>query len=1553
MNQAATGKALFEGDQTKFRGWSNSIYGEMILTNCHEHVLSDVAGPTALDLTNYPGATLERGPDKDGLVSRWSALVTHWKASHKEWLDRKHKCYGIIFAGLSDVLKEGVNGNSKLAFSPFETWDFLQKTYGVRNIDGVRLEVQKALFKKLSMQDSGDVITFLISFKLAALDAQVTDETELITQICKVGTLPLRFDVTCMAISLVKGIQWEECQRQLRICDTRYQASRQLVEAESSVRSVRAGKDQPRKGRADYGEPIQQKGKASNGITPCFQCGNIHKFWDCLSRHCPTCDKMNAHVPLECPKLSWQHKKEMDEWKSSRGTGTKSTPPAQNFSFRQRRVAAVGEADGVGDDSVLSDSWGVVTEDADDYGASLEDHAGFGFSVGRPEKDIRMVKSNRGEKRKFASDLFFLDSGAAVHCTPSAHLLSNVEVMSKNLLAANESVITVTHKGMINEYIYDVHVTPEMEVSLLSEDALRKAGLWVMNPSVLPTSGSFVSSYICDRKGNVIFTADQDRMVDVSKVLQGLTVDIPKAPRVLKTSTLRSRYALDNKGLSDFVHAMHVSLGHPCESTMIYMADHKVINDFPLTSSQIRKHWVECVACWKGKMVRSVPKMKTTRKEIAAPLLYENDLTLDTLIGGKICSDIYGPLPEGTGGRKYAITFTDSSSGLVMIATAVSKSYLLEAIRHLIAEYAAAGHHSALFKKPIGILQSDAEQVYRSEDVAVLLREHGIKLQFSAPYAHEQNGTAERMHRWIGESLATLYSDAPWVPIALWNFAIMFIGTCLNLHPRVGKDFKMTPFEQFYGKKPSMRDWVFLPWGSPVLFAIPPTQRAWKGSAHCHEGAYLGPAMECKRAIRVYNFSSKRVCISYSWHQLQMAPAHWPRFEQVGTTFLEDEEELEQDSDKLSPHMPPLLFDELISPVAILPSTILGDKNPSNREDISLSEPDSSGSEILRSDGDDTSLANTGISKPSSSNPSSIPAEPRASRARTGLLGHLATVDFDRLKQLAVVQREIVAKVRNNIESPSVAQALRSPERKSWEAAMKLEMDQLEMMQAFVDPSENYDAFIRSMFVLKRKMDAEGNWVKFKARLVAIGSRQPIGTFDYCGSSTARSISVKLFLAYLTSRGLPVDGYDVPSAYLHAKTEDATTTDGDPNIHIQLPNGSIRKLARFLYGTKQAGAEWFNRYSSFLLKLGYDSSITEPCLWIRRENREAIWGEPLGTDEKFHMLCVFVDDNLAGGNCSAYRNEFEAQFEQDFGKCERKSGTFTFLGMLIESTNDFCKISMPSYIEKLIKTSGIDTRKLSKTAGYTRFDLDNATAPTDGEAPADKEEYMRLVGTINFLALHLRFDLLNQVSRLSQYMQSPTVHHFNQVKKLVKFVNATTERCLIYRKGGGVKLHCFVDASFNSNEGSYSQSGEVIFLGNCSGAIHCKSSKQTVIAASAAEAELIALYELLRTLVWLREVMEDMGMCNFGSDFEDNCPVIFEDNSATFNFMDSGGCHQNTKHFRRRIHAVAEFIKEKIAVVVKVESKNNCADACTKQNDAETSTFHGDMIFDGPFGSQV
>lgn len=155
-----------------------------------------------------------------------------------------------------------------------------------------------------------------------------------------------------------------------------------------------------------------------------------------------------------------------------------------------------------------------------------------------------------------------------------------------------------------------------------------------------------------------------------------------------------------------------------------------------------------------------------------------------------------------------------------------------------------------------------------------------------------------------------------------------------------------------------------------------------------------------------------------------------------------------------------------------------------------------------------------------------------------------------------------------------------------------------------------------------------------------------------------------------------------------------------------------------------------------------------------------------------------------------------------------------------------------------------------------------------------------------------------------------------------------------------------MDASYDSTEESRSQSGEAWFFGLNSSAFHCKSSRQKVVAHSAAEAELIALYELLRSLVWIQEVMEDMG---FGRKDGEEPPTIYEDNSATLVYADGGGNFNNVKHMRRRIANVNEFVSHGIGKPVKVSSKDNCADAMTKQSEVELYEFHCDMMFIGAF----
>jgi histone deacetylase 1/2 len=840
--------------------------------------------------------------------------------------------------------------------------------------------------------------------------------------------------------------------------------------------------------------------------------------------------------------------------------------------------------------------------------------------------------------------------------------------------------------------------------------------------------------------------------------------------------------------------------------------------------------------------------------------------------------------------------------------------------------------------------------------MAHLLRSQGIKHQWSSPHTHEQNGIAERFHRWMGESLATLFADAPWVPVTLWPQAIMHLALCFNLHPRVHKDLRVSPYELFYQVKPSFKKFMLLPWGTPVLFVVPKSGRMWKGADHSSEGMYMGPSLQAKEAIRVYHVKTGIIITTYSWHEMPCPPHTWPKFSQSGTIFINQQEE--------APAMPlpveiesssNFTFDELDSPLPVIPPSvsdaaiisagIMADTSAlQGREATPVTEPD-----ILVTEPPVSAIEPIVIVPVPA-----IQAEQTAfleevgrrasTRFGTGLTGHLAKV-IARICVVNLNRERAIRRVKERSENmPSMKQALASPEREEWKQAINMELEQMVLLDVLEDPVGPIDKVVETMMILKKVVDANGIPVKFKARLVAVGSRQPVGTFGYCGSATSRNVTVKTFVSGGAARGKKVVGYDVPGAYLQANTADASTTDGDPNIVVRMPDGSFKKLKKFLYGLKQSGAEWFDRYSKFLISLGYDRSETEPCLWMWRENREAIFGQPLATNERYHLVCVFVDDNLAYGNCDVARDFFESEFKREFGECKRKEGIFTFLGMLVDCQGEDIVISMPNYAEKVVLAGGINSSKTSTIPGISRWsDKNTEVDPADLE-PADREEYMRLMGVINFFAITLRFDLLNCVSRLSQYLQAPLVCHMKQLRKICAYVNGSKDVVLTYRRSKDFKLRGFVDASHDSNAiDSTGQSGSALFFGENSGAISAQSKKQKDIGMSSAEAETSSLLELQREVVWVKEILQDMG-------FDMEGPVeIYEDNAATFVYGQGGGNYGRTKHMRRKIANVAAYIKMGLVVMIKVDSASNIADMMTKQGLVSSFLFLRQGLFNGPF----
>ena len=93
------------------------------------------------------------------------------------------------------------------------------------------------------------------------------------------------------------------------------------------------------------------------------------------------------------------------------------------------------------------------------------------------------------------------------------------------------------------------------------------------------------------------------------------------------------------------------------------------------------------------------------------------------------------------------------------------------------------------------------------------------------------------------------------------------------------------------------------------------------------------------------------------------------------------------------------------------------------------------------------------------------------------------------------------------------------------------------------------------------------------------------------------------FIAIAASNKLDMQLMDVVTAYLHGLLE--------KDIYMKIPEGykitdntkqqffySI-KLQRSLYGLKQSGRMWYNRFSDYIIKEGYQNDNICPSVFIK------------------------------------------------------------------------------------------------------------------------------------------------------------------------------------------------------------------------------------------------------------------------------------------------------------------------------------------------------------------
>jgi hypothetical protein len=257
------------------------------------------------------------------------------------------------------------------------------------------------------------------------------------------------------------------------------------------------------------------------------------------------------------------------------------------------------------------------------------------------------------------------------------------------------------------------------------------------------------------------------------------------------------------------------------------------------------------------------------------------------------------------------------------------------------------------------------------------------------------------------------------------------------------------------------------------------------------------------------------------------------------------------------------------------------------------------------------------------------------------------------------------------IEPKNIEEAIKD---EYWMKAMKEEINQIEKNKTWeLVPRPLNENVIGDKWVFRNKMDEVGKVTRNKARLVCKGHAQVEG-IDYgeTFSPVARMESIRLFLAYTSSKNFKVYQMDVKSAFLNGDLEEEVYMEQPDGFQVQEAEQYVYRLKKALYGLKQAPRAWYSGLDNYLRKQGYRKGNTDNNLYIKEENDSLV------------IVEIYVDDIIFGSDDENLSKQFVECMKNEFEMSMLGKMNF-FLGLQINQSDKGIFITQTKYIHEMLK----------------------------------------------------------------------------------------------------------------------------------------------------------------------------------------------------------------------------------------------------------------------------
>ena len=456
-------------------------------------------------------------------------------------------------------------------------------------------------------------------------------------------------------------------------------------------------------------------------------------------------------------------------------------------------------------------------------------------------------------------------------------------------------------------------------------------------------------------------------------------------------------------------------------------------------------------------------------------------------------------------------------------------------------------------------------------------------------------------------------------------------------------------------------------------------------------------------------------------------------------------------------------------------------------------------------------------------------------------------------------------------------------------------------------PKEKKAVTSRLLFTIKYL--ANGKPERRKTRLVARGYTQIYGE-DYLDTfaPVAKLHTIRIVLSLAVNLEWDLWQMDVKNAFLQGELEDEVYMRPPPGMEDMVKPGNVLRLKKAIYGLKQSPRAWYHKLSTTLNGRGFVKSEADHTLFT------------LTSKQGIVVILIYVDDIIITGSNKEGIISTKAFLKSSFDIKDLGELKY-FLGIEICRSKEGFFLSQRKYTLDILNEAGKLGARVAKTPleeGYKVL--------REGEIEdtpfGDFKLYRRMVGKLIYLTI-TRPDICFAVNQVSQYMQAPKVHHWNMVERIMRYLREAPGQGVWMGCNKSTEIVGYCDADWAGDRvDRRSTTGYCTFIGG--NLVTWKSKKQKVVSCSSAEAEYRAMRKLTSELIWIRNLLRDLGI-------ETTTPITMHcDNQAAIHIASNSVFHERTKHIEVDCHKVRQAVEQKIILPCYTRSEDQLADIFTK-----------------------